>query len=241
MRDHIIAKSLLGASAFTTCTLGIGALAVPLLATAPPPATVAAPAAATDSFSKSLIFGQDARHPGLPRPVASPSSWTVRSGQTLSSIAKSAYGTGSAWWYIASRNGISASGVIVAGEVLKLGPPRRSYPAPPPPPPVTETQGSSEPPAGSGVLTYSQLEALWEQEDGSAAEAPTAACIAEHESGGDPDANNGADDLGLYQILQSNFPDDNLLDPDVNARDAVILSQDGTNWSDWSTAPDCGA
>jgi|HubBroStandDraft_1064217.scaffolds.fasta_scaffold363637_1 Lysozyme like domain len=97
----------------------------------------------------------------------------------------------------------------------------------------------SSPPASAGVYSYSGLEALWEQEGGSAATAATAACIAEHESSGNPAADNGID-LGIWQIDPGNFPGDNLLSATVNARDAVSLSDDGTNWSDWQTAPDCG-
>jgi hypothetical protein len=105
-----------------------------------------------------------------------------------------------------------------------------------------QQQAAQYPPASAGTYSYSGLEALWEQEGGSSGTAATAACIAEHESSGNPDADNGTD-LGLWQIDPGNFPGqspDALLSAGTNAADAVSLSDDGTNWSDWQTAPDCG-
>jgi len=107
-------------------------------------------------------------------------------------------------------------------------------------PGTSTTPPPADPPA-SGVLSYSQLEQLWEANGGSSATASVAACISEAESSGNPNADNGVD-LGLWQIDPGNFPSqsyDSFFVPSVNAADAVKLSDDGTSWVDWSTAPDC--
>jgi hypothetical protein len=104
------------------------------------------------------------------------------------------------------------------------------------------TSTTYSPPAAAGILSYSALERLWVAEGGSASEESVAACISEHESSGNPNANNGVD-LGLYQIDPANFPSqsyDSFFSPSVNTADAVSLSKDGTDWTDWQTAPDCG-
>lgn len=174
--------------------------------------------------------------------AARPLTYTVRAGDTLSVIAKKIYGTAAAWYMLQQANRLP-SDVITAGLVLRLPTARKTYPVPPPPPVVVtgtgQQQAASGPPASPGTYSYAGLESLWEQEGGSAGTAATAACIAEHESGGNPSADNGVD-LGLWQIDPPNFPGDNLFSAAVNARDAVKLSGDGSNWSDWSTAPACG-
>lgn len=86
--------------------------------------------------------------------------------------------------------------------------------------------------------TYAQLEGLWIQYGGNKAVAPTAAAIAMAESGGNPNAFNGADpsggSKGLWQIngahgAQSSF------DVATNTRAAIAISGDGKNWQPWST------
>jgi hypothetical protein len=100
--------------------------------------------------------------------------------------------------------------------------------------------------------SYAQLEGLWIQAGGSAAAAPIAAAIALAESGGNPSSHNGNagtgdDSWGLWQInmigsmgpsrraqfgLTSNTQ---LTDPLTNAKAAVALSNNGKNWSPWTT------
>jgi hypothetical protein len=96
----------------------------------------------------------------------------------------------------------------------------------------------SENPAAyhGGVFSYTGLEALWESAGGSRSTAAVAACIAEHESGGNPAAISPTDDWGLWQIHAGGYA---MLNPYANVRRAVAMSSDGTNWNPWSTKYDC--
>lgn len=86
--------------------------------------------------------------------------------------------------------------------------------------------------------TYAQLEQLWISAGGSRAAAPVAAAIAMAESSGNPDAtdydSNGTVDRGLWQInsihgAQSTFS------VAQNAKAAVAISGNGSNWTPWTT------
>jgi hypothetical protein len=94
------------------------------------------------------------------------------------------------------------------------------------------------PAVSSGTLSCSQLEALWESAGGSAGTAFTAAEIARAESSGRQYASltdsNGTTDEGYWQINTSHGSLATY-DPYGNARAAVIISSDGTNWSPWVT------
>lgn len=79
------------------------------------------------------------------------------------------------------------------------------------------------------TLTYAQLEALWINNGGSKSQAPVMAAIALAESSGNPAAVNRTDNngrqtsWGLWQISDGthNMPAANILDPNVNAKQAV--------------------
>jgi len=93
--------------------------------------------------------------------------------------------------------------------------------------------------AGSGgTLSCSGLEALWESAGGSPSTAFMAAEIATAESGGHQDATdddgNGSVDRGYWQI-NSIWGAGSTYDAAGNARAAVQISDDGTNWSPWVT------
>jgi hypothetical protein len=92
--------------------------------------------------------------------------------------------------------------------------------------------------------TFAQLQELWKQAGGNPAAAAIAAAVALAESAGNPNAvntNGGrSTDRGLWQInsvhgAQSTF------DPMGNARAAVALSSNGSNWKPWCTAYTDGA
>lgn len=96
--------------------------------------------------------------------------------------------------------------------------------------PITDTV-SSHP---YGTLSCSGLESLWRSAGGNPGEAFIAAEIAEAESGGNQYATGPAGERGYWQI----HPDHGSLstyDAYGNARAAVIISNDGTNWSPWTT------
>jgi LysM repeat protein len=159
--------------------------------------------------------------------------YTVRPGDTLSSIAQRFYGSPADWrWlYQANRSVLTNPNVIYPGEVLNVpyGPP---------------TRGTASAAAGSTVLTTSTtlsgtlgcagLEELWEEAGGSAAQAVMAASIAMAESSGQQYATGAAGERGYWQIN----PDHGSLstyDPLGNAKAAVIISGNGTDWTPWTT------
>jgi len=95
----------------------------------------------------------------------------------------------------------------------------------------------SAPSAGSPAGCR-KLERLWEKAGGNPASAQMAASIAMAESGGDPGATdnntNGSTDRGYWQI-NSIHGAQSTYDPLANARAAVQISGNGTNWTPWVT------
>lgn len=91
--------------------------------------------------------------------------------------------------------------------------------------------------------SYGQLEQLWIQNGGPASLAPIAAAIAMAESGGNSAALNPTDNggrqtsWGLWQISNGTHaqPVANILDPNVNAGQAVAKYNARHNWSPWGT------
>jgi Lysozyme like domain/LysM domain len=98
------------------------------------------------------------------------------------------------------------------------------------------SQGSSGGSSGglSGTLSCSGLEQLWTSAGGNSADAFMAAEIAEAESGGNQYALSPTDDYGYWQINASNGA---LATYNAygNARSAITLSDDGSNWNAWTT------
>lgn len=87
--------------------------------------------------------------------------------------------------------------------------------------------------------TYGQLRDLWVRAGGRADQADMAAAVAMAESGGrnvrSKPNTNGTTDVGPWQINTVHGPLASL-DPLTNARAAVSLSANGTNWRPWCTA-----
>lgn len=87
--------------------------------------------------------------------------------------------------------------------------------------------------------SFDQLEALWVQAGGNPLYKAMAAAVALAESGGNPVAtnhnSNGSTDRGLWQInsVHGSQSTTNAL---ANARAAVSISNNGTNWKPWCTA-----
>jgi hypothetical protein len=99
--------------------------------------------------------------------------------------------------------------------------------------PSTATSSSS---GLGGTLSCSGLEALWEAAGGSSGEAFMAAEIAMAESSGQQYAVSPSDDYGYWQINMPSWgPGLATFDPIGNAKAAIQISQDGTNWSPWTT------
>jgi hypothetical protein len=81
---------------------------------------------------------------------------------------------------------------------------------------------------------FAQLQSLWDSEGGNPGESFVAAEVACAESGGNPDAISPTDDVGLWQINvgHGSMASTN---PVVNASAAIAISDDGTDWSAWTT------
>ena len=86
-----------------------------------------------------------------------------------------------------------------------------------------------------GDYSCSALESLWVSAGGNPASEFIAAQIATAESGGNPGAISPTDDYGLWQINASNAPGPEMLNPEANVHEAIALSDNGTNWSPWTT------
>jgi Lysozyme like domain/LysM domain len=163
-------------------------------------------------------------------------TYTVEPGDTLSAIAQMEYGNANEWpviWeanrgLVANPNLIypkehlyipkHASHASVASDVRTIN--RH----------VAKHSGSRL----SGTLDCSGLESLWIANGGRTSEAFTAAEIAMAESGGNEFATGPVGERGYWQI---NLDHGSLstYDPNGNARAAIIISDNGVNWTPWTT------
>ena len=214
--------------------------------------TASAGAASTETASTQVV---SAHHADAAR-----RTYAVRSGDTLSGITQRFYGKDANWrsLYAANESKISNPNLIYVGEALRLP---RHLPAPaamPAQPSASTTRysprhassGSSGEASGSasqaavgtaatttnlsGTLNCGGLEALWVEAGGSRAVEVTAASIAMAESGGNQFATGTVGERGYWQINPVNGSL-STYDPYGNARAAVIMSGNGTNWSPWTT------
>jgi LysM repeat protein len=162
-------------------------------------------------------------------------TYVVQPGDTLSSISRRIYGTpaDALWLYQVNMSKIRNPNLIYPGQVLSVpyDPPASAATAAPE---VAHEAVATASVALSGTLGCAGLEELWEEAGGSSAEAVMAASIAMAESSGQQYATGGVGERGYWQIN----PDHGALstyDPLGNAKAAVIISDDGTNWTPWTT------
>jgi len=166
-------------------------------------------------------------------------TYTVRSGDTLSEIAAKFYGNPAHWtWiYAANRAKIHNPNSIYVGETLTI--PNHaptgttSYAAKHAKKPATTVLTSSASKL-SGNLGCSGLEALWVAAGGARSHAFIAAEIAMAESGGRQYAHSPTNDFGYWQIngVHGAMATYN---PIGNARAAIAISGNGSNWGPWTT------
>jgi LysM repeat protein len=207
-------------------------------------ALVAMPQAAHASVktpAKATAVTEQARTDALVRRAAQPISrtYTVRSGDTLSSIAAKFYHDPGRWqWiYAANRSKVSDPNSIYVGETLTI--PNHaptgttSYSARHAKAPAAVLTSSAS--RLSGTLGCSGLEALWEAAGGSHAEAYIAAEIAMAESGGRQYAVSPTNDYGYWQINGGHGPALATFNPIGNARAAIAISSNGSDWNPWTT------
>jgi LysM repeat protein len=167
-------------------------------------------------------------------------TYTVRSGDTLSSIAQRFYGSTADWtWlYHVNSGAVHNPNVLYVGQVLKLpsDPPANaaSY-APKHAKTATTAVLTSSATELSGTLSCTGLEALWEAAGGSHGEAFMAAEIAMAESGGNQYALSPTNDYGYWQINGSHGPAEATFNPMGNAKAAIAISADGSDWGAWTT------
>jgi LysM repeat protein len=172
-------------------------------------------------------------------------TYIVRPGDTLSSIAQRFYGNPAdwAWLYHVNDSVVRNPNLIYPGESLKVpyDPPANagSYVPKHASTSSSSTSGSSgstltSATVPSGTLGCTGLEQLWEDAGGSQGEAFIAAEIAMAESGGNQYALSPTDDYGYWQINASHG---SLATFNAygNARAAIIISDDGTDWDPWTT------
>ena len=146
-----------------------------------------------------------------------PASYTVRSGDTLSSIAERVYRNPDAWpvLYWANRNQIRWADIIEVGQVLHVPALPAKIPAPPSQlaPAVTYTVPAagadavqSDPPAQSEPV---QAQAAPAQSAGGYSGAypggAFGACVVARESGGNSQVMNATGHYGLYQFSASTW------------------------------------
>lgn len=82
---------------------------------------------------------------------------------------------------------------------------------------------------------------IWERNGGNPSAVVSAVAVCLAESGGNTYAISPARDYGLWQINITNFASQGInsvtvFDPDVNAKVAIRMSGNGTNWAAWCTA-----
>jgi hypothetical protein len=181
-------------------------------------------------------------------------SYTVRAGDTLSGIAQRFYGTSADWpaLYQANRSKIRNPDLIYIGEVLSIpARPTTSHATTPAKAHTgdavhatssTHTTTTTYRPKHSkpattdlqGTLSCGGLEALWRSAGGAPWAEVTAASIAMAESGGRQYATGSAGERGYWQINPVNGSL-STYKAYGNARSAVIMSRDGTDWHPWTT------
>ena len=115
-------------------------------------------------------------------------------------------------------------------------------PAAPPGSPGT----TGTPPSVTGNYSHADLEALWTAVGGDPKQANNAACHGIQESSGSPTVTSpnpdGGTNVGLWQLdtkgKGAGFSLDQLKNPVTNAQITVMATNNGTDWSAWST-PGC--
>jgi LysM repeat protein len=173
-------------------------------------------------------------------------TYVVRAGDTLSGIAQRFYGRSADWpsLYAANRSKIRSPGLIYVGQVLSVPGEAHSTAAEPAadhthttaytPKHSKASSGGSHVTDLQGTLSCGGLETLWRTAGGAPRAEATAASIAMAESGGRQYATGSAGERGYWQINPVNGSL-STYNAYGNARSAVIMSRDGTDWYPWTT------
>ena len=140
---------------------------------------------------------------------ARPASYTIRSGDSLSSIAGKVYHKQSAWpvLYWANRGKIRWANIVAEGQVLKVpampakipAAPSQLAPAPPPAP-----APAAAPVAASSAAPAQSTGSVSSGSSGGASSS-FESCVIARESGGNSQAMNSSGHYGLYQFSESTW------------------------------------
>ena len=192
--------------------------------------------------AKATTVTEQAQTAALVKQTAQPASrtYTVRSGDTLSGIATKFYGNPARWtWiYAANRSKIHNPNSIYVGEKLTIpnhAPTGTASYSPKHAKKPTTTVLTSSAKKLSGNLSCSGLEALWVAAGGAKSHKFIAAEIAMAESGGRQYAHSPTNDFGYWQINGGHGPRMATYNPFGNARAAIAISSNGSNWRPWTT------
>jgi LysM repeat protein len=136
------------------------------------------------------------------------------------------------WVSVCEQNHIANCNLIYPGQKLRIGGSSRTVSVQ-----LIGNESSDRSASSrlSGTLGCSDLESLWMSAGGNRSSAFIAAEIAMAESGGDQyAAGDGGHSLGYWQINDSHG---SLSTTSAygNARAAIIISGNGSNWSPWTT------
>jgi LysM repeat protein len=147
-----------------------------------------------------------AQHANMPSAKAA--SYTVRSGDSLSSIAGKVYHKQSAWpvLYWANRDKVHWANVIGEGQVLKVPAEPAKIPAAPSqlgPAPAAAPVAVSGSASGSGYAPVQATSAVSGSYSG--ASGSFEACVIARESGGNSQVMNSSGHYGLYQFSASTW------------------------------------
>lgn len=152
-----------------------------------------------------------AAHPRATRTAARPATYTVKDGDTLSSIAKRLYQSPDFWpvLYWANHSKIKYANIINAGLVLTVPAKPARVPAPPSvlgpaPAPVAQPAPASAPVTTSADTT-AQAAPTHASGTYSGASGSFQACVIARESGGNSQVMNATGHYGLYQFSSSTW------------------------------------
>ena len=207
-RLPIVAAPALAGVAAAFC-LAPQALAAPSASQGTPRPAVVADAASRlgPSSAQLLSVIQQAEQASKRQAGPSQPSWyTVKAGDSLSTIAASAYHNQNAWpaLYWANRNKIHWADVIEPGQVLRIPVKPGQIPAPPShlgPAPAPASVAGTAVPSGAPASAQSTVEVSSSgAENGSFGQ-----CVIARESGGNAQVMNSTGHYGLYQFSASTW------------------------------------
>jgi len=168
-------------------------------------AVTAAPAAAAVADAASYVGISPADLPAAVRQAggqARAASYTVRPGDSLSSIAGKVYRKQAAWpvLYWANRDKVHWADLVSAGQVLKVPAMPAKIPAAP-----GQSGPASAPATASGPVQATAALAGGTSYSGGAPGGSFGACVIARESGGNAQVMNSSGHYGLYQFSESTW------------------------------------